>query len=206
MARDRCIWRVTSGKNKDMTRRTTALAAIAASLGLGTAFAVASIPDSNGTIHACYTTTGGTLGALRLIEPGGATLPGSCSASERQIDFNQTGPTGARGPTGPAGTDGPTGPPGPSRGPTGPTGPAGQAGIGSKGDPGPAGAEGPTGPRGFQGQKGVEGPTGPPGALGPQGRQGLKGPEGPPGVKPRALARLKARINKLEARVKALGG
>jgi hypothetical protein len=185
-----------------MTRRTTALAAIAASLGLGTAFAVASIPDSNGALHACYTTTGGTLGALRLIDPAGTTLPATCNATERQIDFNQTGPTGARGPAGPAGPAGPLGPTGDpgARGTTGPTGPAG---VGTNGAPGAPGADGPTGPRGFQGQKGVEGPTGPAGAA---GARGVKGPVGPANAKPKGLARLKPRISKLEARVKALGG
>jgi hypothetical protein len=188
-----------------MTKRTTAAAAIAACLGLGSAFAFGAIPDSAGTLHACYTITGANIGSLKLIEPGGSgPVPTGCNATtEKQIDFNQTGPTGAsgaRGPTGPTGQNGQNGAAG-ARGPTGDTGPIGPAGSkgdagarGPQGDSGPTGADGPLGPRGYNGENGATGPTG---QIGP------RGPVGPAGVKPKALERLKARIAKLEARLKA---
>jgi hypothetical protein len=173
-----------------MTKRTTAVAAVAACLGLGSAFALGAIPDSAGTIHACYTITGANIGSLKVIEPGGGgPVPTACNTTtEKQIDFNQTGPTGQTGAAG-------------ARGPTGATGPFGPAG--SKGDPGPTGADGQSGARG---SNGAMGPTGPAGQIGPRGHSGVKGPVGPAGVKPKTLARMKARIAKLEARVKALGG
>ena len=76
--------------------------------------AVASIPDPNGVIHACYKSDG----VLHVID----TAVTTCRANESPIEWNQTGPTGAPGPAGPAGSQGPPGP-------QGPAGPAGTAGV-----------------------------------------------------------------------------
>jgi hypothetical protein len=85
---------------------------------------------------------------------------------------------------------------------------------------GPAGPQGPAGPAGPQGPAGPPGPPGPQGPAGPAGPQGPAGPPGPPGKvdedRVRAivrdlirefepeLKRLGARVDELEARVKAL--
>jgi hypothetical protein len=76
--------------------------------------AVASIPDADGVIHACYRDDGD----VRLIDPSVTT----CKAKETPIDWNQAGPTG---PPGPAGAPGPPGP----QGIEGPEGPAGSPGV-----------------------------------------------------------------------------
>ncbi len=89
--------------------------------GAGAAFAVASVPSSNGTIYACYevtatqTAVGGpsttvpfTSGPnLRIIDPSAGqscnTSTGPAGPQEATLDFNQAGPAGAPGATGPAG-------------------------------------------------------------------------------------------------------
>ncbi len=92
--------------------------------GAGAAFAVASVPSSNGTIYACYevTTTQAAVGGpvttvpdvagpnLRIIDPSAGqscnTSAGPAAAQEGTLDFNQAGPAGvpgAQGATGPAG-------------------------------------------------------------------------------------------------------
>jgi hypothetical protein len=76
--------------------------------------AVASIPDANRVIHACYKDDGD----LRLIDD--ALM--SCKAKETPISWNEAGPTGPPGPAGPAGPPGPQGPPGPE-------GPVGTPGV-----------------------------------------------------------------------------
>src|SRR5690348_9990985 len=88
-----------------------ALAAAAAAA----AVAYASIPDSGGVIHSCYSKSGG---ALRVIDSAS-----TCGTKETSLDWNRQGPAG---PAGPAGAAGPTGPAGPA-GPTGPQGPAGSS-------------------------------------------------------------------------------
>jgi hypothetical protein len=82
-------------------------------VGGGAAFAVASIPDGNGVIHACV--------LLSDPPPGGQPVPGanlhitdssspSCGASEQPLSWNVTGPTGQTGPGGPIGPAGAAGP------------------------------------------------------------------------------------------------
>ena len=77
----------------------------------------ASIPDSNGVIHACYNTSlahGNPTGALRVIDT--AKANGACASWETPLSWRvsgTTGPTGARGPTGSRGPTGVTGPEGP---------------------------------------------------------------------------------------------
>jgi hypothetical protein len=89
----------------------------AGAAGGAAAVAVASVPGSDGVIHACYQVTPGstvpvaTTGAnLRIIDPaagqtcntGGAAGPGN----EVPIAWNQQGPPGQQGPQGPQGPPG----------------------------------------------------------------------------------------------------
>jgi type VI secretion system secreted protein Hcp len=108
-----------------MSRRRALKIALPAALalGAGTAVAIAAIPASDGTIHACYSTTGTPTGAARIVDEAD-----TCAASEKALTWNQTGPTG------PAGPSGPTGPPGDS-GSSG-TGPFGGTDTGSGSDQG----------------------------------------------------------------------
>jgi type VI secretion system secreted protein Hcp len=108
-----------------MSRRRALKIALPAALalGAGTAVAIAAIPASDGTIHACYSTTGTPTGAARIVDE-----TDTCAASEKALTWNQTGPTG------PAGPSGPTGPPGDS-GSSG-TGPFGGTDTGSGSDQG----------------------------------------------------------------------
>src|SRR5579884_1403616 len=66
--------------------------------------AVASIPDANGVIHACYHVDGRGRtdegSSLRVIDPAAKYDGGTCRRDERALSWNQTGP---RGPIGPAG-------------------------------------------------------------------------------------------------------
>ena len=97
-------------------------------LGGAAAVAVASVPDGNGVIHACYSatasngvpvTTGGA--NLTVIDPSAGQACATTSAAgapvaQRAISWNQTGPAGAAGPQGmpgPQGQPGPQGPQGP---------------------------------------------------------------------------------------------
>ena len=122
----------------------------AAGAAFGVAAAVqASIPDSNGVIHACYNTSlahGSPVGALRVVDTAG--VNGRCASWEKALSWSGLGATGTTGPVGSTGPTGPTGPSG-SRGPTG---------------TGSTGAQGPTGSTGATGRTGATGATGPAGA------------------------------------------
>jgi len=85
-----------------MSRRRALKIALPAALalGAGTAVAIAAIPASDGTIHACYSTTGTVTGAVRIVDEGQ-----TCATGEQTHTWNQTGPTG---PSGPAGLPGDT--------------------------------------------------------------------------------------------------
>src|SRR4051812_36224058 len=85
-------------------------------LALAGGVAYATIPDSSGIIHGCYTKSGG---ALRVID---ATVT-NCKSTETGLDWSMQGPQGPAGPQGPQGVQGPQGNPGP-QGPQGPQGPA----------------------------------------------------------------------------------
>ncbi len=147
----------------------------AAGAAFGVAAAVhASIPDSNGVIHACYNTSlahGSPVGALRVVDTAG--VNGRCASWEKALSWSGRGATGTTGPVGSTGPTGPTGPSG-SRGPTG-AGATGRAGsTGPTGATGPSGARGPTG----TGSTGAQGPTGSTGATGRTGATGATGPAG----------------------------
>lgn len=102
--------------------RAAALLAIGA-IGGGAAFAVASVPDGNGTIHACVVVSSGTtipvdspgFANIRIIDPSHgqscASAGGEQTVSEVPLTFNAAGPAG---PTGPAGANGSNGSPGPA--------------------------------------------------------------------------------------------
>jgi hypothetical protein len=73
----------------------TAFGALALMVALG-GVAFAAIPDSTGTIHACYQKNNGN---LRVVESAGA-----CRNGEVPIEWNQRGDPGPPGPPGPGGT------------------------------------------------------------------------------------------------------
>ena len=95
-----------------------------AALGAGGAIAVAAIPDSSGTVNACYLSSGNERGNLRVVD-----APGDCKPNETAISWAQKGPAGPpgeKGETGPGGPQGVRGDTG-AQGPAGPAGPAGAA-------------------------------------------------------------------------------
>lgn len=98
---------------------TSTASAAAALVAGGVAFAT--IPSSNGVIHACYMKSGG---ALSVVDASVTT----CSKSQTELDWNVQGPAGPQGPQGPAGVEGPAGPVGP-QGLQGVQGPAGPSGL-----------------------------------------------------------------------------
>jgi type VI secretion system secreted protein Hcp len=89
-----------------MSRRRAMKIALPAALalGAGTAVAIAAIPAADGTIHACYSTTGTVTGAVRIVDEGQ-----TCATGEQTLIWNQTGPTGPAGPSGPSGPAGDSG-------------------------------------------------------------------------------------------------
>ena len=88
--------------------KTRLLFAIATMVGLALAAGVAyaTIPDSNGAIHACYKNVNGQ---LRVIDSG------SCGPSETALSWSQTGPQGPAGPQGLTGATGAGGRPATTR-------------------------------------------------------------------------------------------
>jgi hypothetical protein len=89
-------------------------------LVLASGIAYAAIPAANGTITGCYKANG----SLRVVD---AEAMQTCTSTEQQLVWNQTGPQGVQGIQGPDGQTGPQGPPGPP-GPPGPQGPSGALG------------------------------------------------------------------------------
>jgi len=73
----------------------------------GLVLTYATIPDSNGVIHACYNKSGGS---IRVIDDSVT----KCNSNETSLSWNVTGPPGPIGPAGPQGAAGPQGPVGPS--------------------------------------------------------------------------------------------
>lgn len=164
-------------------------------LGGGAALAVASVPDSNGQIHVCYTVQSGTTnvpdliqGNLSVIDPSDnqtcAAIKSQSGVPDQEVTFDQTGiegPTGPQGVPGVQGTPGLKGNPG-LQGPIGLQGLAGATGAtGAKGTTGLQGLQGTGGTQGNPGQTGAPGQTGPAGQTGGQGSQGLAGAQGPAG-------------------------
>jgi Collagen triple helix repeat (20 copies) len=102
------------------------LIAVAAVAIVAVGVARAAIPGGDGTVHACYSTSGASPGQLRVTDEGQ-----SCGAGESQLSWPAQGRTGVIGPAGPQGAAGPAGAPGP------------------RGLPGFHGLVGPQGERGF---------------------------------------------------------
>lgn len=94
---------------------------IAAVVGLAGGASYASIPDSSGTIHACYVPPRNKLSVVD-------TSMASCPAKSVPVSWPQSGPQGPQGPEGPQGPQGPQGAQG-AQGPTGPQGPAGATAL-----------------------------------------------------------------------------
>lgn len=90
--------------------------AVVAAVAAGAAYAT--IPDSAGVIHTCYSKATGT---WRPIDAPSE----KCKSGETQLDFNQRGPQGVQGAQGLQGPQGGIGP----AGPQGPAGTAGSPGI-----------------------------------------------------------------------------
>jgi len=80
---------------------------------VGGAVAYASIPDSSGVVHGCYSHA---MGSLRVIDTASTDpINGKCLTTETAISWNQQGAPGvpgAKGDAGPQGETGPAGPPG----------------------------------------------------------------------------------------------
>ena len=160
-----------------------ALFVVAGTLVAGNA--LATIPDSKGVIHGCYNDV---LGTVRVIDSPAQ----KCTAIEKAIAWDQTGPAGAAGAAGPAGPAGAAGESvvGQSVSPGNAVCPAGGAmfTIGSvatyvcNGAAGAAGPQGVPGPQGSAGPQGAPGPQGASGAQGPAGQLGPQGPIGPAGA------------------------
>ena len=85
-----------------------ALGAVLAGLMAG-GIAYASIPDSNGVVHACYQKNSGSVHVIGTNPTVGG---GACGSNELALDWNQTGPSGPSGPEGGSGQSGPSGPSG----------------------------------------------------------------------------------------------
>ena len=143
---------------------------------LATGIASASIPASDGVVHACYSTTSNPIGRLRVIDTSAGQ---SCGTGEIALDWNQSAfnfqgawSASASYAVGDVVTNS-----GSSflalvaNTATNPLGhPATWAVLAKKGS---TGAPGPQGPQGIQGPQGFQG------AQGPQGTQGPQGPAGP---------------------------
>jgi hypothetical protein len=90
-------------------RRALIVTGVGAIALAGWGVAAATIPDANGTVHACYN-IGSLLrpvGDVRIVDASTRCLP-----SERAIVWNQTGVQGPAGPTGATGPSGAAGAPG----------------------------------------------------------------------------------------------
>ena len=110
-----------------VARNTRAVALVAVgALGGGAAFAVASVPDGSGAIHACVMVSNGTttpvaspgVANIRIIDPSQgqscAATGGEVTVSEVPLTFNATGPAGPAGPAGTMGSAGANGSAGPA--------------------------------------------------------------------------------------------
>jgi hypothetical protein len=155
-----------------VTRRALISSAVVALLAGGSsAVALAADSASANVYQGCLS----SIGTVYNVHVNPSKAP-TCGRRDKQITWNQTGPTG---PAGPTGTTGPQG----LKGDTGPAGAAGVDGAtgpqGLKGDTGPAGAAGVDGATGPQGPKGDSGAIGATGAQGPKGDTGAQGPTGP---------------------------
>jgi hypothetical protein len=135
-----------------MKRGNVLLAALAGALVTGAlagGVAWATIPDSAGVIHSCYSQSTGTWRPIDYPTV-------KCKSGETLLAFNQRGVKGDTGPQGPKGDTGDKGDQG-IQGVQGIQGlPGGDGAPGPAGDPGPQGPPGPTGPAGPAGISGYQ--------------------------------------------------
>jgi Collagen triple helix repeat (20 copies) len=115
---------------------------VAALVLAGSVAAFASIPGSDGVIHACFRVSDGQ---LRVVDPA---HEGSCAHGESALSWNAQGRPGPRGPKG-------------AVGPRGPKGLMGHRGL--------KGVAGRRGPKGLKGGPGTPGAPGAPGGPGDPG-------------------------------------
>ena len=80
--------------------------AAAVAVGIGASVAYAAVPDGNGVIHACYRTSSGDIGRLRVIDQAKHQV---CGRFESSLSWNHMGPRGLQGLQGPSGPSGPKG-------------------------------------------------------------------------------------------------
>src|SRR5690242_13000903 len=92
-------------KGGSMRNKVAVLGVAAAVVAVGAGYSFATIPDSAGVIHACYSVdahgqiTGN--GDLRLVDPGAVSNDKrACKKNEASLTWNQTGPQGPAGPQG----------------------------------------------------------------------------------------------------------
>src|SRR5262245_2118028 len=105
--------RVLTGLRDPRAQRKLGIVALSVLCGLFTvALGLATIPDANGVIHACYNKSDKKIRVIDYPEE-------TCKDGEESLDWNRTGPPGPQGPQGPQGAQGPSGP----IGATGPAGP-----------------------------------------------------------------------------------
>ena len=101
---------VQPSRGRRVRRKAVAIAVpTGAALGAGAMFAYAAIPNSDGTIGACYVPGG----SVRFVDGPSDCRVGQGAESEQFLRFNQIGPAGPQGVAGPAGAPGAPGPRGP---------------------------------------------------------------------------------------------
>jgi Collagen triple helix repeat (20 copies) len=137
--------------------------ALFVAIGGGAWAASGGLIGSNGVIHGCVRTKGGT---LKIVAP-----RQKCRRGLTAISFNQQGRPGPQGVRGQQG----------AQGAQGAQGLQGQGIQGVKGDPGAQGLQGLQGIQGVKGDKGDQGLQGLQGIQGVKGDKGDKGDQGPPG-------------------------
>jgi hypothetical protein len=91
------------------SRITVAIVASLATAAIGLGTGMASVPDSNGAVHACYKVSGSSLGRLRVIDPSKGQ---HCNSNEAALTIGRRGLRGLTGPKGAQGVPGATGGPG----------------------------------------------------------------------------------------------
>lgn len=137
-------------RSRSLSRSALVAGVVSIAAVIGSTMALASIPDADGVIHACYQKK--TDHQLRVID----SAEQACHHNEVALSWSRTGPAGPQGPQGPQGDIGPQGSAGP-QGAQGPTGPQGETGpAGPQGLSGPIGPTGPEGPAGAPGAAGLE--------------------------------------------------
>jgi len=72
-------------------RKLIVVATVAGAFAIGGGVSLATIPDSNGTIHGCYKSQGNSMSKLNVIDTDAGQ---TCSKGSTELDWSQTGPRG----------------------------------------------------------------------------------------------------------------